>query len=105
MAGGKCLHELAQHIGSLPILGKAGPLERLTQFPFDPNANTNVFCGHGGILSYGYTCVYPFYRAGLGKLMVDVESDMAFSMVWNGMHEFKYLILLDKVMQTTIEWE
>lgn len=59
MAVGKCLHELTQHVGSLPILSKTGLLERLTQFLFDPNANTNVFYGHGGILPDGYTGVYP----------------------------------------------
>lgn len=54
------LHELAQHLRSMSVLGQTDLLERLSEFPFDTDAKANVFARYIGKLLHGYTFVYPF---------------------------------------------
>jgi hypothetical protein len=43
MPVGECLHELAQHFRRTPVFGQTGPLERLTEFPFNTDTEASVF--------------------------------------------------------------
>lgn len=41
----------------MSILGHAGPLERLAEFPFNTDAKASIFAQHREGLAHGYTFV------------------------------------------------
>lgn len=59
------LHEVAQHVGSLPVFCLAGGNKCGAKLFFDSYADASVL--HVASLAHGYTDVYPFMRGGMTR--------------------------------------